>query len=272
MKHHYFKQFAKSLLITASVVLMAIFPYLQSLNAQATSSGGKLLPLNATQTTKSCATNVFTQVSNAKTNKFKSLLLNSDQYKAFIDQFYRTYSNDFTAHPEKVYAVSMNCRIGVYVPISGGAGFSFYGVWFDEETEQQVETGTGLFNYDSEGNIIARLTVGDQKIDAEITPEGRLVHGLARLDGQMRILDSDSVTVTNFFTCMGDCLESTGIPDWVLTAITIACGVICAVSAGVACLGCAILAAGIFGTEVTLCWLQCGNPARVYLPLILASN
>ena len=272
MKYQYSKRFAKSLLVPASVVLMVIFPYLQSLQAQATSSGEKVLPLYSSQISQDCTNNRFVQVHNDKTDRFKALLLDSEQYKKFVGNLEKTYSSNLTPHPENVYAVSMNCRIGVYVPISGGAGFSFYGVWFDEETEQQVETGAGLFNYDSEGNINAKLTVGDQKVDAVITPERKLVRGLVRMDGQTRTLNPDSVTLTNFFTCMGDCLETTGVPDWVLTAITIACGVICAATGGLACLGCAIVAAGIFGTEVTLCWLQYGNPVRVYLPLILAPN
>lgn len=64
---------------------------------------------------------------------------------------------------------------------------------------------------------------------------------------------------TYFWTCMGSCLSSLGIPSWVITGVAIACGVICIGTAGLGCVACISLAAAGWATQFTYCFGNVGS-------------
>jgi hypothetical protein len=61
---------------------------------------------------------------------------------------------------------------------------------------------------------------------------------------------------SSFWSRFVDCLNSAGVPSWLITGISIACAAICLLSAGTACPLCIIGASGVFIATINACIAQ----------------
>lgn len=265
---------AKSVLMLLSVMILVSLPYwpeasLQAITLAKPASSSLIAPPAST-----CTTGHLSKVEAEVEQEFIQLLLQSSQFEAFRANLEQTHPNVFSFQPEQSYALTDGCQMGVYMPISGGAGYSFYALWFEAVSKVPAQSLFSLFTYNPQGNIVMQAMLQDRQLEAIITPSGQLLGGTVVKDGQKVKLEQNRITTTDFFSCMQDCIQQSGLPEWVFTAITVACDVICWVTPGSPlCWGCLAVAAGIFTVEVLLCWQQCTGVTihQIYLPVVISS-
>lgn len=60
-----------------------------------------------------------------------------------------------------------------------------------------------------------------------------------------------------FWGCFNNCLASQGIAAWAITALSVACGVVCVGTVGVGCLACLAGGGAVTTYTVTWCFNKC---------------
>ena len=201
--------------------------------------------------------------------QFTALLLSSDELWKFRRSLESRYGHEFSLQPQESYVLSYDSLVGAYLPISGGAGHSFYTMWFDRASRQVVKTAAALFQRDSNANIRAELAVDSALVmDAVLTPEGEIVSGVMEVDGQAIPLDRlRPASPTGFWDCLLECLgKDPLVPPWILPILSIICGVLCLSGPTPPCIICIIIQGGLL---VIPCIELCGPKVHLgYLPMI----
>lgn len=194
---------------------------------------------------------------------FREMTFNSAELHDFAATLLAA-GNGLTLDKANAYSVAAAGQVGVYVPIRGGTSHSYFGLWFEPSSLKIVGSSIGLFVFDENRNINAKIDInGKPKLDAVIAPDGSILSGV-RYDesGRAQTLSpSQGITqpdaVLAFLGCLNSCLSGLGVPSWLISALGVACGVICAGTAGVGCIPCLYAAAGGLGAELGWCIGMC---------------
>ncbi|RQW22802.1 hypothetical protein EH196_03055 [Bacillus sp. C1-1] len=144
--------------------------------------------------------------------------------------------------------------------LSNLKSFSVYGV---EESNDVVLT-LSFNNVEDEFEMTtAILKDGEtlyhfQETKGTYDSENNNGHVLSYLNGTLLVDETfvqDESEVNTMITWAGftDCMENQGVPGWVITTISIACGVVCAATLGTGCLLCALGVAETWAVQIGIC-------------------
>lgn len=194
----------------------------------------------------------FRPLRGAAIDSYIQLAVGSQQYWAnldVIDQF----TTKFILQPSKAYAMEGSGLVGVFLPISGGAGYSNLQIWFDETNHEIVSTMMFVFEQRSNDEISANLFIdGQVQMTALVSIAGDILGGELYSDKGVATNLLDVVDTQKSWSCMNSCLAGLGVPNWILAVMAVACAAICVGTAGLGCLAC--LSALSFGLGFELGW------------------
>jgi hypothetical protein len=169
----------------------------------------------------------------------------------------------------------------VCIPIKDNTGYSYskYIVQYDSDGNY---IDSLLFAFQKTGSTYDFIAQNDHiKVKANIAENGSILSGaftdehgqqndlipLLRskgLEGNKKpnplvsLLSPRPAYAAGWWSCFNNCLASQGVPSWVITGISIACGLICIGTAGTACVWCILTAAAGWGaiglTCAEYCW------------------
>jgi hypothetical protein len=189
---------------------------------------------------------------------FESLALRSSDLRQFRRALRTTYGRQFQLQLADRYTLAVGEEVAVYIPIRGGTGDSFYGIWFNRNSEEVTKTVSGLFAFDSDENVTLEFQFnGETRLDATLTQNGQVVSGVAYDEEGNEINLNDLVIVSGFWSCMTDCLSQAGVPLYLITGLSIICAAACVVTAGFACGACIAAALGAWSGVGAACLAFC---------------
>lgn len=137
------------------------------------------------------------------------------------------------------------------------AGYTMLRIPFEASADVLPESGVSVY-FDNNSKIIS---VGEIVL-TEVTEDSGTVQfwqdGVKTTDRLITeprpVVSGTTAQAAGFnWGTFNDCLASAGIASWAITAIGIACGAACAVTAGIGCIVCATATAGIAGTTIGNC-------------------
>lgn len=199
---------------------------------------------------------------------FERLTLRSEEFKSFKRRLFANYHGEFRLQLSERYSLAVEENVvAVYVPIVGGAGESFYGIWFDKETDTVVRSISGVFEFDSDQNVIVRFEHNDSLLlDAVITQDGIVLDAVA-YDIEGNEVDLDSTIEANNspspngsdqpWPCLTSCLSALGVPIFVVAGLSLLCAAVCVITTGLACGGCIAAALGFWSAIGATCIYVC---------------
>lgn len=174
-----------------------------------------------------------------------------------------TTENQLRLDVEKSYAYQIGEIMTLYIPISGGAGNSFYGVQFDKSLTI-IGSMAGIFKLTAENNILFHYRINDQTIaDLIISEQGEVLGGNLfdlsgnKLDLQERI--NQSSANGNWWNCMNNCLTAQGVPLYLVAGLSLICAAVCFATAGIACGACISAALGAWSAVGVFCLGACAD-------------
>ena len=201
---------------------------------------------------------------------FERLALQSDEFQSFKRQLSTNYHGEFRLQLRERYSLTVEENIiAVYIPITGGAGNSFYGVWFDTETDTVFRTISGVFAFDSDQNVVVRFEYNSSPLlDAVISQEGVVLSGTAYdIEGnEVDISEFIGVSLPNttnasagwaWWDCMTGCLSNFGVPLFLIGGLSIICSAVCFGTAGLLCGACIAVALGAWSGAGAACIFIC---------------
>jgi hypothetical protein len=273
MNMNYYKKWLVAILVTA--LCLSSFT---SSTAQVTTSTWAAIDQSVPHNDPSldaCVTanRLQIQVANAAvTMLYRERLLQSNEFLSFSADLQRTHGNlAIQRSAIQVVQISKLNRVGAIVPISGGAGQSWFAEWYDQQSDEMIASVAGLFSLTDNHNISARIDVNGQTIvQAVIAANGQLLEGAVLLSGKdepIETITGESLETTNRFSCLLNCLGGCGVPPWLSTLLNAVCRVTCTVI-GISCWWCLLVQIGPWLGCLTYCWGQCA-PKTLYLPLVL---
>lgn len=68
---------------------------------------------------------------------------------------------------------------------------------------------------------------------------------------------SPTLAHAGWFDCFGECLADNGVPQYIISGVSIACGLICAASVGTLCIECIMVALAGWGSIGLTCAEHC---------------
>jgi hypothetical protein len=93
---------------------------------------------------------------------------------------------------------------------------------------------------------------GSLKVDKVVTNAGQITAPTESVPAET----SPAQIQSSFWSRFVDCLNSAGVPSWLITGISIACAAICLVTVGTACPACILGMAGVFIATINACIAQ----------------
>ncbi len=206
-------------------------------------------------------------LSGAEAQRYIAMLLASSEYQHLLAKLATTYSGILhpAEHSGLVVSHTSFHTVTVSIHLVGGAGYSFFTQSYDATSGQLVDTLAGMFTFDSAQNIVGHIEHNERPfIDAEVTPEGKLISGTqydivtGKPSGSIHIqpeylataaVDIYATVRHDCMACLGNCISAQGVPGWVVAFIAAVCGGACALSAGAGCLIC------MEGLEAVAIWV-----------------
>ena len=211
----------------------------------------------------------------ADAERYVQAVLSSADYERFRTELGQERGQTFTLQERQATVSRVESGqqqvVGVHVPIAGGAGHSFYGAVLDPDSAAVLSSLSGLFDRTPEGPIAAAVKRdGTVTLDVVMTQEGNILSGTLTTDSGTT--DAAGLSVPDLFAlvtpvptnlpgCVNDCLANAGIPNYLITAIAVACSIACAGTLGTACVACIIAVIGAMEAELLLCINQCAGQA-----------
>lgn len=186
----------------------------------------------------------FNNLTPEDSNKFTSKVLHVQKVKELKNNYSFDYSKMFVKQlSDKQSHNQLNM---VYIPIKDNTGYNYskYHVFLDKDSNYLDSL---LFTFTKkEGNIYNFIAQTDKsKIDADITEDGKVVkvytndaEGICQdlnsllqksnIENNTNKLISDLLSIKLAFadcsySCVEDCLSSLGVPQWVLTGMSLFC-------------------------------------------------
>ncbi|MEJ2748844.1 MAG: hypothetical protein P8183_13220 [Anaerolineae bacterium] len=238
-----------------------------------TSSAAEL-PLDTHSDTQQCLTSdklEVVEVDQETTNTLLNIVLESEKFRSFNRTLEREneeakrQENILELKTEERYAYKVGDILILYIPITGGAGHSFYGIQFDESFSV-VGSMAGLFRLNAQENVSFHYQINDQTIaNLEITQEGKVVGGqVFDLAENEQELTKQDIIITpdgigEWWDCMGSCLSWAGVPLYLIAGLSIVCGAACVITAGLACGACIAAALGAWSGVGAFCLAECAD-------------
>lgn len=190
------------------------------------------------------------EASDEELTRFKKLVQESRQYDSFKN-YLAQEQTDFELTGDSVITVVDEKYVNVSFAVKGGAGYSFFGAVVDYSSGEILSTLSGLHTYTGENIEATYHKNGELLSHLEIAQTGEIVGGFV-IDEHGNKLDArefGQYIESGFWSCLNSCLSGLGIPMWIISALGVACGLICAGTAGAGCFACLYAAsAGLGGT------------------------
>jgi hypothetical protein len=184
----------------------------------------------------------------ADAERYVQAVLASADYEQFRNELGQEKGQTFTPQEREATALRIESgleqEVSVHVPISGGAGQSFYGAILDPDTAAVRRTVSGVFDWTSEDTIAALVKRdGAVVLEAVMTPEGHVVSGT---NVTMGVID-----------CVNDCLDEAEINRLLIATIIAVCGPVCTVTVGTGCIACIASLIGTVSGTLLGCLRRC---------------
>jgi hypothetical protein len=216
---------------------------------------------------------------------FIQAVLASQDYQDFKQRIQREFAGTFTPQENAIEVMAISSgqdQITIArIPITGGAGNSYYAAHFQGNPTTIGETSNGLFTLTRDQNtaVVIRRN-GTEVLNATVTPAGTFARGtlttstgqkvtLDGLTGQQAALQVNSVTAQqtaspqvaeDFISCFNSCLSNGGIGFFTILLIDTVCAVgavTCGPTAGAGCLACIGSISFLAGAIAGFCIQQC---------------
>lgn len=168
---------------------------------------------------------------------------------------------DKQAYFDKVVNSTKEQEIEVHNDLNEVKSYSVYGIKDSNDVILTLafEEAKNSFNV-----ITAVLENGEtlnyfQETIGSYNPDSNTGHALAYLNGELVVdetfIENEDDVSTEAITWNGftNCMENQGVPGWVVTTISIACGVVCAATLGTGCLVCALGVAEVWAVQIGYC-------------------
>lgn len=217
----------------------------------------------------------ITTVTPEVASNFIPKVLNLSQFQELTRKYEFDHANTLA---QKVTANGIDV-ISVCVPIKDNTGdnYSRYIAMYDLDGNY---IDSILFAFNKVGNAYDFIVQNDHiKAEASIAQNGTILKGLLTdeqgqqhdLVSVMKDKDIEKNKTTNpllsllsptqanagWFDCFGHCLSQQNVPQYVITGVSIACGVICVVSVGSLCVQCVLVALAGWGSVGLTCAGHC---------------
>jgi hypothetical protein len=204
---------------------------------------------------------------------FTSKVINSSRFQELKNK----YDFDYTHNLAQVFAINDKEVTSVSIPIKDNTGenYSKYIVMYDSDGNYMDSI---LFVFHKVGDTYNFIVQNDnRKVEANIAEDGALLSGtLTDEKGQQHDLvsflkDKEESKASNplvsllsptpgyagWFDCFGDCLADQGVPQYIITGVSLACAAICVVSVGTLCIQCIMVALAGWGAIGMTCAEHC---------------
>lgn len=256
-----FTRIRKSLVVILILNLFLVPIMLNAGKTSASSSSNFESQYASTNNNNQCSTDNILDIQEVDEETAQSLLkiaLASDEFDVFEQE---PHHFEFTFDIVKHYAFKIGDLYTLYIPIAGATNDSFLGIQFDGSFSI-VRTMAALLRPDTEGNILFHFRIDGQTIaDLVITEEGKVKSGLV-FDLEGNELDLQNLldfTIGDWWNCMNSCLSFNGVPLYLITGLSIVCGAVCVMTAGLACGICISAALGAYSGVGALCLGACAD-------------
>jgi hypothetical protein len=200
-------------------------------------------------------------LSGPEAEEFISLARNSVSLQGFQQKLEKLYQGRFELRVDKVNVLEVTGHDLVIVrfAISGGVPSSVFAIIYNKQSRQEVDTIHALFYPLDRQQFQVDASAGETSITAVLGMDGRIIKGIYQ-DGSSSYPIQGLVTAQyDFFDCLGCCLSSAGISQFVITTITLLCTAACLGSGGALCVPCIVAAGAISNGLASYCAGQCLN-------------
>jgi len=202
-----------------------------------------------------------------------SKVTNSRQFQ----ELKKKYDFDYTHNLAQVFTINDKEVTSVSIPIKDNTGenYSKYIVMYDSDGNYMDSI---LFVFHKVGDTYDFIVQNDtRKVVASIAQNGSLLSGtltdekgqqydlgsfmkdkeLSKTSNPLVSLLSPTPAYAGWFDCFGQCLANQGVPQYIITGVSLACAAICVVSVGTLCIECIMVALAGWGSIGLVCAEQC---------------
>jgi hypothetical protein len=154
----------------------------------------------------------------------------------------------------QVYRLADDATL-VRVPITGLSAGSVVGYVFDADRRLTQTIEFQLIEHTPTTGKVRVWLDGRQVLERQITEKETMAtaNAMAKASRGQAPSATDARPLGFSFGKFNDCLSSAGVSSWTVTAIGIACGAICAGTAGAGCIPCLTAAGGVAGGTLWFC-------------------
>jgi hypothetical protein len=154
----------------------------------------------------------------------------------------------------QVYRLANDATL-VRVPISGLTAGSVVGYVFDADRRLTQTIEFQLIEHTPTTGQVRVWLDGRQVLDRQVTENETMAaaNAMAKASRGQGPSATDARPLGFSFGKFNDCLSSAGVASWTVAAIGIACGGICAGTAGAGCIPCLTAAGGVTGGTLWFC-------------------